>query len=78
MDTKLRRKPRVDVSLTRRQQQERERLIRMKRDSRPMPMMINGSSTRMTPASPASPARRAPMLQRSQRPTKKEKRNHDQ
>ena len=68
MDTKLRRKPRVDVSLTRRQQQERERLIRMKRDSRPMPMMINGSSTRMTPASPASPARRAPMLQRSQRP----------
>ena len=58
----------MDVSLTRRQQQERERLIRMKRDSRPMPMMINGSSTRMTPASPASPARRAPMLQRSQRP----------
>jgi hypothetical protein len=42
MDTKLRRKPRVDVSLTRRQQQERERLIRMKRDAKPMPMMING------------------------------------
>ena len=54
MDTKLRRKPRVDASLTRRQQQERERLVRMKRDSRPMPMMIN-----------ASPARRAPTLQRA-------------
>ena len=70
MDTKLRRKPRVDVSLTRRQQQERERLIRMKRDSRPMPMQINspGSSTRMTPA---PPVRRAPMLQRGQRPRSK-------
>lgn len=68
MDTKLRRKPRVDVSLTRRQQQERERLIRMKRDSRPMPMMINGSSTRMTPA---PPVRRAPVLQRGQRPRSK-------
>lgn len=73
MDTKLRRKlkPRVDVSLTRRQQQERERLIRMKRDSRPMPMQINssGSSVRRSPASP--PVRRAPMLQRGQRPRSK-------
>ena len=68
MDTKLRRKPRVDVSLTRRQQQERERLIRMKRDSRPMPMMINGSSTRMTPA---PSIRIPPMLQRGQRPRSK-------
>ena len=73
MDTKLRRKlkPRVDVSLTRRQQQERERLIRMKRDSRPMPMQINGSSVRRSPAPPvrsSSPVRRAPMLQRAQRP----------
>ena len=68
MDTKLRRKPRVDVSLTRRQQQERERLIRMKRDSRPMPMMINGSSTRMTSA---PPVRIPPMLQRGQRPRSK-------
>ena len=74
MDTKLRRKPRVDVSLTRRQQQERERLIRMKRDAKPMPMMINGSSVRRSPVSPvrsSSPVRRAPMLQRGQRPRSK-------
>ena len=56
MDTKLRRKPRVDVSHTRRQQQERERLIRMKRDAKPMPMQINSAM---------SPVRRAPMLQRT-------------
>ena len=71
MDTKLlRRKPRVDVSLTRRQQQERERLIRMKRDSRPMPMQINssGSAVRRTPT---PPVRKAPMLQRGQRPRSK-------
>jgi len=48
MDTKLRRKPRVDVSLTKRQQQERERLIRMKRNAKPMPMQINGSLVRRT------------------------------
>jgi len=68
MDTKLRRKPRVDVSLTRRQQQERERLIRMKRDAKPMPMMINGSSARRSPMSSvrsSSPVRRAPALQRT-------------
>ena len=68
MDTKLRRKPRVDVSLTRRQQQERERLIRMKRDSRPMPMQINGSAVRRTPtlqARSSPPVRRAPALQRT-------------
>jgi len=68
MDTKLRRKPRVDVSLTRRQQQERERLIRMKRDAKPMPMMINGSSVRRSPVSPvrsSSPVRRRPLLQRT-------------
>ena len=56
MDTKLRRKPRVDVSHTRRHQQERERLIRMKRDAKPMPMQINSAM---------SPVRRAPMLQRT-------------
>ena len=73
MDTKLRRKPRVDVSLTRRQQQERERLIRMKRDAKPMPMMINGSSARTFSSQPRSfsPVRRAPMLQRGQRPRSK-------
>ena len=78
MDTKLRRKlkPRVDVSLTRRQQQERERLIRMKRDSRPMPMQINssGSSVRRSPASPigsSPPVRRAPIPLRTQRPRSK-------
>ena len=70
MDTKLRRKPRVDVSLTRRQQQERERLIRMKRDAKPMPMQINsfGSATRRTPtlqARSSLPVRKAPMLQRT-------------
>ena len=68
MDTKLRKKPRVDVSLTRRQQQERERLIRMKRDSRPMPMQINGSAVRRTPtlqARSSPPVRRAPALQRT-------------
>ena len=68
MDTKLkRRKPRVDVSLTRRQQQERERLIRVKRDSRPMPMEMNGSSVRspMPSVRSSSPVRRAPALQRT-------------
>ena len=70
MDTKLRRKPRVDVSLTRRQQQERERLIRMKRDAKPMPMQINspGSSVRKTPTPKprsSSPTRKAPALQRT-------------
>ena len=71
MDTKLRRRrPRGDVSLTRRQQQERERLIRMKRDAKPMPMQINssGSVIRRTPTSqPRSspPVRKAPALQRT-------------
>lgn len=74
MDTKLKRKPRVDVSLTRRHQQERERLIRMKRNAKPMPMQINESSVRRTPSPPtrsSSPVRRAPMLQRGQRPRSK-------
>ncbi len=70
MDTKLRRKPRVDVSLTRRQQQERERLIRMKRDAKPMPMQINSSSpvvrrTHTLQPRSSSPVRKAPMLQRT-------------
>jgi len=74
MDTKLRfKKPRIDASMARRQQIERERLVRLKRDAKPMPMMINGSSLRSPslPVRSSPPVRRAPMLQRTQRPRSK-------
>lgn len=63
MDTKLRfKKPRIDTSISRRQQLERERLIRLKRDSKPMPMMINSlTGRRPTPQHPRKRSKSPPM-----------------